>query len=497
MKLQMKTVQVHCLTDLIQDTENNEQTQELRLSDGMPDVGRVIGAWGQGILRSKEWHTDHILASGGSLIWVLYEPEGGESLQVVSSWIPFQFRWELPEDSREGDIRISLLTRFADARSVSPRKILIRAGVAARAEALVREVTDTWIPPQQAEFPVLTENETIRLRKESGEKSVLLDEMLQIPESVPVPEKMIYCTLTPKITENRVVGDKLVFRGQGILHMVYQSNSGQVYSWDFQVPYSQYVQLDREYGNESSGDICLCVTSMEADLEPDGKLRLKAALAAQYVICDTETFSYLKDSYFPGRELEITRKNAEFSVLDEPFRKTVTVEANVPSNADLVPDVLFLPDYPMLQQMQSVMEVALPGNFQMLYYSPDGKLNCTLSRWEGKEKVPFGSRSEISWDMETVQVLAEPGNGGIKLKSEMELKGRLSKMQQVSMITELDLGQELPRDSAQPSLILLRCGKDSLWDIAKRTGSTVEKIAAANELEGECMPGQLLLVPLR
>ena len=35
------------------ETGHSEQTQEIRLSDGMPDVKQVIACWGQSILRSK------------------------------------------------------------------------------------------------------------------------------------------------------------------------------------------------------------------------------------------------------------------------------------------------------------------------------------------------------------------------------------------------------------------------------------------------------------
>ena len=51
-----------------------EETQEYKLPDGMPDIGRVIAAWGQVVLRGKEWRSRHIGISGGVMLWVLYAP---------------------------------------------------------------------------------------------------------------------------------------------------------------------------------------------------------------------------------------------------------------------------------------------------------------------------------------------------------------------------------------------------------------------------------------
>ena len=52
-----------------------EETQEVRLPESMPDIGRVIAAWGQVVLRGKEWRAGHIGLNGGVMVWVLYAPD--------------------------------------------------------------------------------------------------------------------------------------------------------------------------------------------------------------------------------------------------------------------------------------------------------------------------------------------------------------------------------------------------------------------------------------
>ena len=39
----------------LQQIQNSEQTLEIKLPEGMPDVGQVLTAWGQPVMRSKEW----------------------------------------------------------------------------------------------------------------------------------------------------------------------------------------------------------------------------------------------------------------------------------------------------------------------------------------------------------------------------------------------------------------------------------------------------------
>ena len=128
-----------------------EQTQEIKLSDGMPDIGRVLAAWGQTILRGKEWRSDSVSFSGGMMVWILYAPEDGSEERCIDGWIPFQMKWDLPERTEEGSIRIQCLTRFVDARSVSARKLMVRVGAAAMAEACVPKTAEIAAPAEPIE----------------------------------------------------------------------------------------------------------------------------------------------------------------------------------------------------------------------------------------------------------------------------------------------------------------------------------------------------------
>ena len=102
MELQFNQTEVSYLNPVVQECRNLEQTQEVRLSDGMPDLDRILGCWGQFVLRGKEWRTDTVSITGGVMLWVMYRPEDGGAPVVLDGWVPFGAKWELPRDTREG-----------------------------------------------------------------------------------------------------------------------------------------------------------------------------------------------------------------------------------------------------------------------------------------------------------------------------------------------------------------------------------------------------------
>lgn len=87
MEIEFQKAELPCLTAVVNEIQNGEQTQELRLPDDMPDVGKVLCAWGQTILRGKEWRSDCLTVSGGTLMWVLYAPEDGSESRIVEGWL--------------------------------------------------------------------------------------------------------------------------------------------------------------------------------------------------------------------------------------------------------------------------------------------------------------------------------------------------------------------------------------------------------------------------
>ena len=66
----------------------------------------------------------------------------------------------------------------------------------------------------------------------------------------------------------------------------------------------------------------------------------------------------------------------------------------------------------------------------------------------------------------------------------------------IPMVSALTLGDEIQPDAQRPSLILRRAGTDGLWELAKKTGSTVKAIREANKLQDDPKPGQMLLIPI-
>ncbi len=497
MDLNFAKTNILCLHTAVQEIRTSEQTQEIKLPDGMPDIGQILAAWGQVILRGKEWRGDSIAFSGGMMVWVLYMAEDGSGEKCIDAWIPFQIKWDLPAGTPEGKIRIQCLPRFVDARSVSARKIMVRAGISAMGEAMVPGGVEVFAPQETMDgVELLRSIYPVRMPKESGEKAFLQDEELALPDAAPMPEKLVYYRVDPKITDKKVLSEKLVFRGNTCLHLLYRSEEGQLQSWDLEVPFSQYADLEGSYGPDAQAEIWVCPTSLDLELDDEGHLRLKCGMAAQYLITDKQPVELIEDAYSPGRELELQQEILELPAVLESRRENVYGEQTLPEGGATAVDVSFLPDFPRQNRTEAGVELEMPGSFQVLYYGEDGTLRSATARWEGQQTFPADENSRMTLVPVPGEAQAFTSGGNLQVKSELPMDMITTAQQGIPMVTGVTLGQQVAPDPGRPSLILRRAGDQRLWDIAKNSGSTVDAIRKANGISEEPAPNQMLLIPV-
>lgn len=498
MEIQFQEDKIPCLYPVKSQTQSQEQTQELRLNDGAGDVGRILGVWGQVVTRGKEWQGDWAGVNCGVMVWVLYAPEDGGQAQCVESWIPMSFRWDVPDRDRDGTITCQCHLRSVDARVLSGRKMMLRATVCATAQMLVEGSSLCYTPRDVPEdVQLLEKTYPVCLAREAGEKAFVFDEELTLPPSAPTPERAVRWELQTQINDQKVLGDKAVFRGTGMLHMLYRTSEGALASWDFEIPFSQYGELERSYGGGAQVQVIPIVTALETELAEQGRVRLKAGMSGQYVIYDTQDIRVTEDAYSPDRDVQIHTQQVNMPAATYWQSQSIRAEQTIPHGSSRMADVAFYPGCPRAQQRGGEMSVELSGLFENLYYDAEGVLQSGAAQWQWENTQMLGEEPNMTlWCSTVGRPQASSTGETTAMQAECLLTGVTMAQQEIPVVTGLSLGDSRPKDPARPSLILQRAGQDGLWNIAKQNGSTVEAIAQANDLQDEPAPERILLIPI-
>ena len=497
MELQFNKTAIPCLKQVAREVQNQEVTQEIRLSDALPDIGKVLGAWGQILIRSKEWRTGEMGLSGGVMVFVLYAPEDGSEPRSVESWLPFQMKWNIPDSQRDGTMLVSGLLRGVDARSTSARKLMVRCNVSVLGEGMEPAQVDVYSPGEVPEdVQLLRRNYPVKLPQEAGEKAFVVEEQLEMPASIPSVDKIIRYELLPELIDQKVMAGKVVFRGAAIVRVLYRTEDGTMGAKDFEIPFSQYTDLEREYDQESDARVTMAVTSLELDTGDDDTLLLKAGLVGQYVVFDRPVIEVVEDAYSPTRAVSPRMEEAALPMVLDDRVQTVHAQANIETGGNVL-DMAFYPDHPRLRRGADTVEMELTGIFHVLSSDGAGVLQSGSGRWEESWSLPSDAESRIEG---AVRLSGKPQctamGENASVRADLVVQAQTLGEAGLPMVTALELGEALQPDPNRPSLILRRAGEERLWDMAKQCGSTVDAIRKANHLTDEPASGQYLLIPV-
>lgn len=498
MELQFRNDGLSCLREVICEVKNEEQTQEIKLPDTMPDIGKVLGSWGQVLLRGKEWRGSGMSVSGGVMAWVLYLPEGEAEPRSVEAWIPFQIRWDLPQTERDGAILCDALLKSIDARSVSARKLMVRAVVSVSGCALEPMAAEVFTPDAVPEdVYLLRRTYPMQIPRESGEKAFHLDEELPLPAGCQNPRRLLRYSMNPVITDQKIMADKVVFRGMAHIRALCKCDDESLRSCDLEIPFSQYGDLEREYDPNTQAQIIPAITNLDMELQENGMLRIKAGLVGQYVICEQRQIEVVQDAYSPNHPVKLHTATLQIPSVLERKQEMIQTEQVLEGTAGELLDVFCVAEQPRLERRGEGVDLELPGAFQALYYDAEGNLTGGSVRWTEERRISMPQEARLTATCRMVGLpQGDSGMDGIRLRSNMLLDTGVTGNAGVEMVTGLEMGEAAPPAPDRPSLILRRVGEESLWDMAKLYGSTEDAIRKANDLTDEPVPGQILIIPV-
>ena len=497
MQLQFENKPCGFLRYCVREVREQEQTQEIRLPDGMPDIGNILGAWGQCVMRGKDWDTDSVGVSGGVMAKVLYSAADTGEVNMVEAWLPVHVKCSKAHSGKNGQISCSWLLKGVDGRTLSARKLMVRANVAVLVQAL--EHCEEMIS-QPAEVPedvqMLIRTYPVQMSTEAGEKAFMLDEQIDLPRELPRPAKIVVCTLCPQLTEQQVLGQKAVFRGNALVHILYLDEEGKLYSHDCPIPFSQLTELDREYAQDALVNAVMALSGLELEMQ-EGNLRLKCGMVAQYIIDSRIMVQTVEDAYSACRSVNVQLQQVQLPAVLDQKQEQLGFECSIDEKAVSAVDVTVYPQFPSVRRAGDLTEIVCGGQVQVLYYDENGSLKGRSGRWSREWELPVSAEAEVFGAVCGCSAAAPLIHSDqMKVTGEVMVMTCTVSRMPMPMVTGLEFGEPALPDPGRASLILRRADGATLWELAKENGSTVDAIRKANDLTGELTDDRMLLIPV-
>ena len=204
----------------------------------------------------------------------------------------------------------------------------------------------------------------------------------------------------------------------------------------------------------------------------------------------------VEDAYSPIRKVEPQVETLILPAIESMDTQTLLLQ-HAMSAEGMPVDVSARCDQVRKQSLPEQVRLEIPALGQILYYDLEGGLQSTTSRWEESIYTEPVTDGEMEVNiLPTGQCNVEPSENGMMVETDVMLETVVTSTKGLPMVTGLEMGQPMPKDPNRPSVILRRATSDGLWEIAKATGSSMEAIRKANDLQSDPEEGRMLLIPI-
>ena len=480
---------------------SQEETLESIVPDACPDIARIVSASGKVFLKDKELGEGTLRLSGTAKVTVLYIPEGEELPRSLEVSIPFQCVRDDPKFHAGCPLMADLQAPSADARTINPRKMLVRVEVSVWAAAYEQEKRELVADLAGGEGEGLQKLVTpckCCVIPNVAEKAFTFSDVLRPPASRPEIEELLNARAELGTADAKFIGKKLVLKGEVQLTVLYRSGEG-LHQVRFDLPYSQILDIG-DLPDEAEPEVAAAVKSVDCRAR-EGEVEVSIEMLAQAAVWERRSVEVIRDAYCVGKPIDVERAPIRLCTLAEHGARREMgrrlCESGIPAKqvldcAAVVSNVAGAP-------AEGGMEFTGQVNAMVLYLSEDDAL-CGV-----EAEIPVTCRVEMPPDCQCVcrchtvgEATAVPVTGGLEVRFEAEFSWTITREEQVSCVTEVKPGA-VQEEGTRPSVVIRRVERgEALWDIAKSCGSTMADIRTANDLPGEeAAAGTLLLIPSR
>ena len=501
MEIAFQTSRMPFLKRILQEVRNQEETAETIVPDSYPDIASIADSYAVAIIRGKDCRDGSITISGGIKGGIVYVPEDQSWPRTLEFYIPFTMKLEHADLTERAHVICSARVRSVDGRMINSRKAMLRVNLGCQVTA--------YEQAEETLYSLQTKPEQLQIRKklypmqlslETSEKSFVISDTLELPASRP-PISQIYklcCQL--ELTDQKVVGNKAVFKGTATCKLLYLSEDNNLYLHQQQLPFSQYCELENDY-DEETATILPVITGY--DIEAEGQDSTRRALLtihvlAQCTVSGIRTMELLEDAYCTRGTLNPQWQSYSLDSCLDRQNGLQTVRHHLTGDLQEILDNDFYVDFPTVEQAGDTARISVSVSFHVLGFDSQDHLCALTGKNETVQELPLSNRARcVPTAIPSGSCYASLLSDGAETRCDVALETMCYGGQPLQTLCGGSI-EEGENDKGKPSVILRRASRNTeLWDIAKDCSAREEAIRAANHLEGEQLSEDcLLLIPV-
>lgn len=468
-----------------------EITGESVVPDKLPDIGLIGDTNTHIFLRSKRVQSGSGIMEGDMCAGVCYIPDGASGLCVLEINIPWQveFGSELIRDDAVAIGHVSL--GGLETRMLNPRKVLVKVQLQVqfscfeKGSAVVCDGVD-----EDVRLQVCRKETDCSVIATVCEKTFVASDEYPLPGDLTGGE-ILHKSVQFRVDDVKTLANKLIVKGSTLSDVVIAAENGNAEKVSFTSSFSFIAETDCE-ALSSDVKVCIMPTALYLDLTSGSGtvLNMEVHGVCQIVAYTKQTLLYLSDAYsnYCDCRLEYRPVTVFCDMKSGLQRESVSGEIACRGQASRI---LFM-TAAMTAPTRSENRVQIPVQISACVQYESG-----ASDWVKQQEMVTLTLKDteqlIGVRLGDLHGITTPR--GIEYRLTLDGEVREERLESLQTLSAVELDEESPCRKERPSLTVVRSG-GSLWELARRFGSTVSLIRQYNQLEEDDVEDErILLIP--
>ena len=507
MELELKKQQIKYKKQVYSDKINLEKTQEVIVSDTLPDVFEIVDTFATAFLRGKDTSTGKVTVGGAVDVSVLFSADNGYKTRSVSTSIPFTATADSSEITDNCEITAKITVISAETKMINPRKALVRINLCVHVTCYTdteSEISNDIISNGHTECHI--EETTVLITKNINEKTFTISDEFSV-DTINKPSEILAYSVNLITEETKPIGNKLIVSGRASSKVIYlPEDSENVECAEFSTPFSQIVELT-DIADEHHTDCELMLTGAYFSISEISGTGEKGIVSELHGViqCETsqeEKIAFLSDIY--STKYTLTSNKEVFSGNSRKILQNIgaSVQGTVPAAVapEKIVSACFQLSDPHINNDGNCTKAVSTVTVKILYFGSDNQLRSAKANIDFDAALQCELEHNLFLTISSAdEIYIAPIGINFEVRLPVSFGVYCNKNERFSYINSVTYDEKdiLNKDSI-PSITLYRTKEvDSIWSICKEHLTRKDIFIDANELVdgAEITENKLLIIP--
>ena len=478
---------------------------DMIVPDSKPDILSTICTSGVVCVYKKEILDEKIRIDGAINAYIMYLAEDErDKVRGINTNIDFSETINIPECKDGMNERIDTKLKSIECKVINGRKI----GIKATLEVIIRIYSNDEVEivneiQDMNDIKILKENLTVNSLVGMGETKIYAKDTIAINSEDNLVEilknNICICDKDIKISYN-----KILTKAEAQIKLMYLTEDDRINCITAKIPIVGFIDIPN-VTEENTCDVNYEIRNLVIKLNPveEHSIYVEFEVGVKAFVYEEKQINLIQDLYSPCENLEFDRKRVSTMTNKKCRNEMKQIREKVVIKQGENERILDVDVMPIIEKESNVgNRIMYEGNIELNFIVENASLQITTKR----AQIPFeymvddienAENTNTEMDIEVANQDFIIQDGGV-VNSNIDLIMNLNSYQNTNLNIMNEIQANGEREAQDYSIVMYIVRKgDTLWNIAKKFGSTVEDIVRVTGIEDEnkISVGQKIFIP--